>query len=73
MVARKRRRDVDSVDASDLTANELREVRLRWWRALREAQDQADRTGDRAAFLRWLAENPRPGPDRYTHLRKPGG
>jgi len=70
---RRRMRDVESVDVSGLSAEELREVRLRWYRAEREAQDRAFRTGDRASYLRWLQENPLPGPSRYGHLRGPGG
>ena len=72
-MARRLPPDVDRVDVEELSPDELREARLAWWRAQADARDRADRTGDDAYLTRWLAEHPRPGPDRYTHLRRPGG
>ena len=70
---RRRQRDVERVDVSDLTPDERRDVFMRWWRAKLAAQERAHRTGDRVTFLRWLREHPKPTPDLYGHLRGPGG
>ena len=64
---RRRRRDTDAVDVSDLSPDELHEVRLAWWRAKTAAAMRGTE-----AHLAWVNANPYPGPRRYEHLRRPG-
>ena len=73
VVARRRPREGGQPDVSDMTPDERRDVFMRWWYAKLAAQDRADRTGDRAGFLRWLQAHPKPTPDLYSRLRDPRG